>query len=112
MRRGKRFAKRRERYETAEAALGPETPGAKAFAVSGDRVHAFIAPTLFWSSVNIFACLLRGELGVKPVRRMEQELFVTDPEHPGRKDQQRESHVLLNGKRVMLPAGTGNLSSF
>ena len=46
MRRGKRFAKRRERYETAEAALGPETPGAKAFAVSGDRVHAFIASTL------------------------------------------------------------------
>src|SRR5438445_12275848 len=78
MRRGKRFAKRRERYETAEAALGPETPGAKAFAVSGDRVHAFIAPTLFWSSVNIFACLLSGELGVKPVRRMEQEVIVDD----------------------------------
>ncbi len=44
MSRGKRFARRRERYETAEAALGPEAPGAKAFAVSGDLVRAFIAP--------------------------------------------------------------------
>src|SRR5437016_10764463 len=42
MSRGKRFARRRERYETAEAALGPEAPGAKAFAVSGNNVAASI----------------------------------------------------------------------
>ena len=61
---GKRFARRRERYETAEAALGPEAPGAKAFAVSGDLVRAFIGlpsfGTMFPVNESTSTCSLTG----------------------------------------------------
>src|SRR5437870_1101742 len=48
MRRGKRFARQRERYETAEAALAPEAPGES---VRGEwkqcsRVHRAAFPRL------------------------------------------------------------------